>query len=205
MKRVLIGLLAATASLRALAGEPQVSVVELADLSCERCASFASSAQRIADVVRKEGGVFRVAPVGPTDQSPPTPKLAVLVVHELNHRKSDETGQEAAGALYSGYAAGAELDTREGVASWLRMHGVDGADDLPANLMPANLPRFGKALMLARESGAKNLPALVFVSRSDGRVVGEVEWTESGAKLETDALDLWKKLTAEGGPNAGRN
>lgn len=205
MRRILAGILAASAALCARAGEPQVSVVELADLSCERCASFAASAQRLADVVRKDGGVFRVVPIGPTDESPPMPKLGVLFVHELNHRGSDQAGQDAAGALYTGYSSGASLDSREGVATWLRMAGVKGADDLPSDLIPENLPRFGKALKLARDSGAKNLPALVFVSRLDGRVVGEVEWTESGSKLESDALELWKKLTAEGGPNAGRN
>ncbi|MDI3258442.1 MAG: hypothetical protein QJR02_01965 [Sinobacteraceae bacterium] len=173
-------------------GAPRAAVVEIVDLTCSRCAGFASSVARIADVIRRDGGVFRVAPVGPVSGT--MPKTPLLAVHALNHDAGDRAGQDAAAALYEGFQSGAMLDSREGLLSWLRLRGVTAADALPMDLMPDNADRFARAVALARSAGISELPALVFVRRDDGSLAGAFEWQGSAAKLEEAVLKRWDEL-----------
>lgn len=156
-------------------------LVEMVDLSCSHCAAFAPTASRIAAQVRSEGGIFRVAPVGPiigTD----APTLPVLAVYWSEIHQSDAEAQAIANSFYAGYQNNAALSGPAGITSWLDTRGITWPHT--ANLHSRSLTaHFFRAVQMAGNAGVTDLPAVVFVNPKSGAVTHVESWSGSAPDL----------------------
>lgn len=167
-----------------------IDVVELVDFSCPHCRAEAQYIPQIARRVAEEGGIFRIAPIGPQQDGVPAPAVSVYYALLTASRNSTRTGIAAAEALYRGYQAQADLAGAQGVLSWLetQMGTIPQARIL--SLLDTQRPqrRFWKAAGLARRASVSLLPAFVYLSATTGKVLGADQWRGDAGLLARRAL-----------------
>lgn len=160
-------------------------VVELVDFSCPHCRAEAQYIPQIARRVAEEGGIFRIAPIGPQQDGVPAPAVSVYYALLTASRNSARAGIAAAGALYRGYQAQADLAGPQGVLSWLetQMGTIPQARIL--RLLDTQRPqrRFWKAVGLAKAVSASLLPVFIYLSVGTGAVLGADQWRGDAGSL----------------------
>ena len=156
-------------------------LVEMVDLSCAHCAAFAGTAGTIAERVRRAGGIFRIAPVGPVIGKD-SPALAVLAVYWSESHQDDASGEAIVAAFYAGYQNNADLAGPAGIASWLATRGITWPAS--ADLQDPRLHRrFFRAVRMAGNAGVSDLPAVLFINPDSGAVTHVEAWYGSAADL----------------------
>ena len=156
-------------------------LVEIVDLSCAHCAAFAGTAGTIAQRVRRAGGIFRIAPVGPVIGKD-SPTLSVLAVYGSESHQDDARGEDIAAAFYVGYQNNADLAGPAGITSWLATRGITWPAN--ADLQDPRLQRrFFRAVQMAGNAGVSDLPAVLFINPDSGAVTHVEAWADSAAAL----------------------
>ena len=169
-------------------------VIEIIDLSCERCASFAPFADQVAAEVRADGGIFRVAPAGPLVGVEPSQVVSAVYAVQVN--QSDADGQRIADALIRGFQGGAELNTVGGILSWLQMQVPDFRHPELLNHDDAlGKDHLYRALRLAKRAGISELPALIVLNKANGEILGVATWKGDAPSTLNSVEDLLKKLS----------
>ena len=169
-------------------------VIEIMDLSCERCASFAPFADQVASEVRADGGVFRVAPAGPLVGVEPSQTVSAVYAVEVN--QGDADAQHITDALIRGYEGGAELGTLGGILSWLQMQAPDFRRTELFNHDDAlGKDHLYRAMRLAKKAGVSELPAIIVLSKSNGEILGVATWKGDAPSTLNSVEDLLKKLS----------
>lgn len=158
-------------------------VAEFVDLSCPHCRAFAPAADQLAEEIRQQGGVFRVAPIGPLAKgSDNRPASSVLAVYYARGKGGDAAGQSVADALYEGYESQAMLTGRAGTVAWLSLMGVELPDDGKFDVWESRRD-FRRAARIAENNGVKALPALLVYNPITARVDAVVSWKGSASNL----------------------
>ncbi len=187
--------IASPAPAMAQAAPPQIStsvnVVELVNFACPHCQAEAQYTPQIAAATRAQGGLFRIAPIGPQKGGLPAPAVFIYyATASVEHNDSEKT-QAIAQALYDGYKAQADLANNHGVLSWLQTQIPRIPYRAIQQQLATNHPekRFDKAAWLAIKTSASVLPTFIYLSVATGAVIGIDQWQGEAPDLTKRVLD----------------
>jgi thiol-disulfide isomerase/thioredoxin len=170
---------------------PPVNVVELVNFACPHCRAEAQYTPQISAATRAQGGVFRIAPIGPQKGRLPVPAVFIYYAAASTEHNDSEKTQAIAQALYDGYKAQADLANDHGVLSWLQTQ----IPTIPYAAIQQQLStdhpekRFDKAAWLAIKTSASALPTFVYLSVTTGTVIGIDQWQGKASDLTRRVLD----------------
>lgn len=192
LRLLLVAILATVSVSVANAAEQPVNVVEFIDFTCPHCLKVSPNNDEIAALVKKTGGVFRVAPVGPVISGQPGRSIIVYyALLDVTHN-NDVIARQAEYALFKGFANGAMLDSDDGVISWLSNY--LGAFKIDWAAVQKDIPnaehRFYKAYRMARANKVTSLPTFVVMNGMNGATDGVARWKGSAIEVVNHVEDL---------------
>jgi hypothetical protein len=172
------------------AGAP-VNVVELVNFACLHCRAESQYVPQIAAAVRAQGGVFRIAPIGPQNRTLPAPTVLVYYAAASAEHNDPTKTHAIAQAFYDGYKAQADLTNDHAVLSWLQTQiPAIPYRDIRRQLATAHPERrFDKAAWLAIKTSASVLPAFIYISAATGSIVWIDQWQGKASDLTKRVLD----------------